>query len=66
MTGPAGSRLKIAFECVFRHIALRQDHYECAVLFLMRGANLNVDNKDGKKPVDLMTTKDASCRTIVR
>ena len=32
----------------------------------MRGANLNIDNKDGKKPVDLMTTKDAKCRTIVR
>ena len=32
----------------------------------MRGANLNIDNKDGKKPVDLMTAKDAKCRTIVR
>jgi len=48
------------------HIALRQDHYECAVLFLMRGANLNIENKDSKKPVELMTSKDAKCRTIVR
>ena len=32
----------------------------------MRGANLNIDNKDGKKPVDLMVTKDAKCRTIVK
>ena len=43
-----------------------QDHYECAVLFLMRGANLNIENKDSKKPVELMTSKDAKCRTIVR
>ena len=42
------------YENNFRHIALRQDHYEVAVLFLMRGANLKVKNKNGQEPVEVM------------
>ena len=51
----------------FRHIALRQDHYEVAVLFLMRGANLKVKNKNGQEPVEVMPPKkDLMCKTIVK
>ena len=52
---------------VFRHIALRQDHYEVAVLLLMRGANLKIKNKNGQEPVEVMPPKkDLRCRTIVK
>uniref|UniRef100_A0A0K2U4S4 Uncharacterized protein n=1 Tax=Lepeophtheirus salmonis TaxID=72036 RepID=A0A0K2U4S4_LEPSM len=47
------------------HIALRQDHYECAVLLLMRGANTNLMNKNGQLPVGCMA-KDAKCGTIMQ
>ena len=51
----------------FRHIALRQDHYEVAVLLLMRGANLKIKNKNGQEPVEVMPPKkDLRCRTIVK
>lgn len=45
---------------------LRQDHYECAVLFLMRGARLDICNKNNQLPADCMVTKDVQCRTVVR
>ena len=49
------------------HIALRQDHYEVAVLFLMRGANLKIKNKNGQEPVEVMPPrKDLRCTTIVK
>ncbi|QQP56116.1 Uncharacterized protein FKW44_000673 [Caligus rogercresseyi] len=47
------------------HIALRQDHYESAVLLLMRGAKTNLTNRVGQLPVDCMT-KDAKCATIMK
>ena len=49
------------------HIALRQDHYEVAVLLLMRGANLKIRNKNDQQPVDVMPPKkDLRCTTIVK
>ena len=30
------------------HIALRQDHYECALLLLARGARLDLPNSQGQ------------------
>ena len=49
------------------HIALRQDHYEVAVLLLMRGANLKIRNKNDQEPVDVMPPqKDLKCKTIVK
>ena len=52
---------------IFRHIALRQDHYEVAVLLLMRGANLKIKNKNGQEPVEAMPPKkDLRCTTIVK
>ena len=52
--------------CIARHIALRQDHYECAVLFLMRGARLDIRNTSNQLPADCMVTKDVKCKTIVK
>ena len=48
------------------HIALRQDNYECAVIFLMRGARLDIRNSSNQLPGDCMSTKDVKCRTIVK
>ena len=48
------------------HIALRQDNYECAVIFLMRGARLDIRNSSNQLPAECMSTKDVKCRTIVR
>ena len=56
----------IVFFFLFRHIALRQDHYECVVLFLMRKARLDLKNKNGHLPVDCMVGKNPKCATIVR
>ena len=50
----------------FRHIALRQDHYECVVLFLMRKARLDLKNKNGQFPVDCIVVKNPQCATIVK
>ena len=38
--------IKRRFVLFCRHIALRQDHYECAVLFIMRKARLDLANKN--------------------
>ena len=51
---------------IFRHIVLRQDHYECAVLLLMRGARLDVKNKNGKMPSECMSGSDAKAKSIIR
>jgi euchromatic histone-lysine N-methyltransferase len=52
---------------IFRHIALRQDHYEVAVLLLMRGANLKIKNKNDQEPAEVIPPKkDMRCRTIVK
>jgi len=48
------------------HIALRQDHYECVVLFLMRKARLDLKNKNGQFPVDCIVVKNPQCATIVK
>lgn len=48
------------------HIALRQDHYECVVLFLMRRARLDLVNKNGQKPVECIVAKNPKCATIVK
>ena len=46
---------------------MRQDHYEVAVLLLMRGANLKIKNKNGQEPVEVMPPKkDLMCKTIVK
>ena len=49
-----------------RHIALRQDHYETALLFLMRRARLDIANKNGQKPFECMPSKNPKCATIVK
>ena len=49
-----------------RHIALRQDHYETALLFLMRRARLDIANKNGQKPFECMPAKNPKCATIVK
>ncbi len=48
------------------HIILRQDHYDCAVLFLMRKARLDIKNKNGQVPVECIVTKTPECGTIVK
>ena len=45
---------------------MRQDHYECVVLFLMRRARLDLENKNGQKPVECMPGKNPKCGTIVK
>lgn len=51
----------------FRHIALRRDHYECAVLFLMRSARLDIKNENGEVPEDCMILhKNPKCKMIVK
>lgn len=47
------------------HIALRQDHYECVVLLLMRKARLDIRNQSGQLPQDCMVSKDVQCTSIV-
>jgi len=47
------------------HIALRQDHYECAFLFISQNARLDIANKQGQLPADGMS-EDAQCRTLVQ
>ncbi|CAM9664666.1 unnamed protein product [Lampetra planeri] len=34
------------------HIASRENHYECVVLLLARGANVDVRNKEGETPME--------------
>ena len=48
------------------HIALRQDHLECVVLFLMRKARLDIRNENGQLPVDCMQDENAKCKTVVK
>ena len=45
---------------------MRQDHYECVVLFLMRKARLDLKNKNGQLPVDCIVAKNPKCATIVK
>ena len=53
------------FPC-FRHIVLRQDHHDCAKLFLMRGARLDIRNNNGQVPEDCMTGKDPESKNLVK
>ena len=48
------------------HIALRQDHYECSLLFLMRKARLDLRNKNDQLPVDCISVKNPKCATIIK
>lgn len=48
------------------HIVLRQDHYECAILLLMRKVRLDLQNKNGQIPVECMVGKTPLCATIVK
>ncbi len=50
------------------HIALRQDHYECTLLFLMRGARLDIKNNKQQTPVDCMAKESESpeCGSILK
>ena len=48
------------------HIALRQDHYECSLLFLMRRARLDLRNKNDQLPVDCISVKNPKCATIIK
>jgi hypothetical protein len=50
----------------FRHIVLRQDHYECTVLFLMRRARLDIKNQNGQIPAECIVIKNPKCGTIVK
>ena len=49
-----------------RHIALRQDHYECTLLFLMRKARLDLKNKNDQLPADCIVVKNPKCATIIK
>ena len=61
------NKIKFILTFIFRHIALRRDHYECAVLFLMRSARLDVKNENGEIPEDCMKVhKNPKCRLIVK
>ena len=61
------NKMKFILTFIFRHIALRRDHYECAVLFLMRSARLDVKNENGEIPEDCMKVhKNPKCRLIVK
>ncbi len=65
-----------AFLSIYRHIALRQDHYECALLFLMRGVRLDIKNNNGLTPAECMPQQQQQqqdggedtieCKNIVR
>jgi euchromatic histone-lysine N-methyltransferase len=37
------------------HIALRQDHYECALLLVTRGARLDIQNQQGQLPAQCLS-----------
>ena len=37
------------------HIALRQDHYECALLLITRGARLDIANNQGQLPAQCLS-----------
>jgi len=37
------------------HIALRQDHYECALLLIARGARLDIPNQQGQLPAQCIS-----------
>lgn len=50
----------------FRHIVLRQDHQDCAMLFLMRGARLDIKNNNGQIPEECMMSKDSESKNLVR
>ena len=39
------------FRC--SHIASRQDHYECVVLFLARGAQCDARNNENQTPISV-------------
>jgi hypothetical protein len=49
------------------HIALRRDHYECAVLLIMRSARMDLKNENGELPADCMLLhKNPKCKMIVK
>jgi hypothetical protein len=51
----------------FSHIALRRDHYECAVLLIMRSARMDLKNENGELPADCMNLhKKPKCKMIVK
>ncbi|MBN3286835.1 EHMT2 methyltransferase, partial [Polyodon spathula] len=35
------------------HIAARESYHDCVILFLSRGANIEMRNKEGDTPLDL-------------
>ncbi len=55
-----------SFNPLSSHIVLRQDHYECAMLFLMRKARLDILNKNNQTPADCMTTSNTECKLIMK
>ena len=58
--------LNMIFFYYCSHIALRQDHYECSLLFLMRRARLDLRNKNDQLPVDCISVKNPKCATIIK
>lgn len=44
----------------FRHISSREDHYNCVLLLISRGADLSIINKNNETPLDC-ASKNGLC-----
>lgn len=50
---------------IFRHIAARQDRYDCVLLLLAHKAKPDVVNSDGETPLTCCGEKESDTKNII-
>lgn len=49
---------------IFRHIAAREDRYNCVIVLLARGANVSLVNKNNETPLECLPEDGESYNVI--